>query len=75
MFAKAFLIEEPLNLRLSFNILYRLVYKKLSKNIYGLILYLDDPQVFKSLYNVVGMKDTSVRDYLLQLNFENIGKI
>ena len=74
MFAKAFLIEEPLNLRLSFNILYRLVYKKLSKNIYGLILYLDDPQVFKSLYNVVGMKDTSVRDYLLQLNFENIGE-
>lgn len=74
MFAKAFLVEEPLNLRLSFNILYRLVYQKLSKNIYGLILYLDDPQAFKSLYNLVGKKDTDVRDYLLELNFENIGE-
>ena len=75
MFAKAFLVEEPLNLRLSFNILYRLVYQKLSKNIYGLILYLDDPQVFNSLYNLVGKKDTYVRDYFSnELNFENIGE-
>jgi hypothetical protein len=71
MFAKAFMIGEPLRIPLSFNILYRLVYRKLSKDIYGVILYLDDRENFTSLYGLLGNSEIIGN---LMMNFVDIGE-